>query len=107
MGMPALATALISGANRIPYNDDDPAVDFTFKWVPEIQGNLTVLTNALADDFDRAGLAICAEPEAEVADSAGAASSRHMMLCARGVPTPARSPAVRCASTGHPSLVPP
>ena len=60
MGMPAVATALIGSAAKNPYNDDNPAIDFTFKWVPEIQTQLTNLTNALADDFDRLAVNKCA-----------------------------------------------
>jgi hypothetical protein len=64
MGMPAVATALISGVpNKNAYNDDNPTVDATGKWVPELAGTLTILTNALADDFMRLGLTICAVPK--------------------------------------------
>ena len=69
MGMPAIATALIGSASKIPYNDDSPPQDLsappgsmTFKWVPEIRAQLTTLTNALADDFRVAGLTMCAQP---------------------------------------------
>ncbi len=62
-GMPAVSTALISGIpNKNAYNDDNPMVDATGKWVPELSGTLTILTNALADDFGRLGLSICARP---------------------------------------------
>lgn len=61
--MPGVSTALISGApNKNGYNDDTPAIDATAKWVPEIANTLTILTNALADDFGRLGLTICATP---------------------------------------------
>lgn len=63
MGMPAIATVVISGPKKVAYNDDSPVDDATFKSVPEIQATLTGLTNALADDFARANLAICATPE--------------------------------------------
>lgn len=62
MGMPAIATVVISGAKKVAYNDDSPVDDATFKSVPEIQATLTGLANALADDFARANLAICATP---------------------------------------------
>lgn len=62
-GMPAISTALISGPNKIAYNDDSPVDDATFKWVPELKSSLTALTNALADDLDKAGLNKCAKPE--------------------------------------------
>lgn len=62
-GMPAVSTALISGnPNKNSYNDDTPTIDATGKWVPELSGTLTILTNALADDFGRLGLTICATP---------------------------------------------
>jgi hypothetical protein len=62
-GMPAVSTALISGnPNKNAYNDDTPTIDATGKWVPELAGTLTILTNALADDFTRLGLSLCATP---------------------------------------------
>ena len=67
-GMPALATALIPGSDRNAYNDDDVADDLSsaangeFKWVPTLRASLVGLTNALADDFREAGLAMCARP---------------------------------------------
>ena len=62
-GMPAVATALVSGnPAKNSYNDDTPAIDATGKWVPELSNILTILTNALADDFGRLGLSICARP---------------------------------------------
>jgi len=62
-GMPAVATALVSGnPSKNAYNDDTPAIDATGKWVPELSNTLTILTNALADDFGRLGLSICARP---------------------------------------------
>jgi hypothetical protein len=63
MGMPAIATALISSSHKNEYNDDSPREDATFKWVPEIRGSLTQLTNALADDFTRLNLKLCARPK--------------------------------------------
>lgn len=62
-GMPAVATALVSGnLFKNEYNDDTPAVDATGKWVPELTSTLTILTNALADDLTRLGLTPCARP---------------------------------------------
>jgi hypothetical protein len=61
MGMPATATALISSTAKTAYNDDDPATDGTRKYVPEIQNDLTGLTNALADDFLALGFQPCAK----------------------------------------------
>jgi hypothetical protein len=60
--MPAVATALIGSSAKNPYNDDAPDVDFTFKWTPEVTQQLTNLSNALADDFDRLGVNKCAKP---------------------------------------------
>lgn len=62
-GMPAVATALVSGnPAKNAYNDDNPAIDATGKWVPELSSTLTILTNALADDLTRLGLSVCARP---------------------------------------------
>ncbi len=69
MGMPAVATALIPGAQRNEYNDDSPAEDLTpredqtFKWVPSLRNSLIDLTIVLEDDFNQAGLQMCAEPK--------------------------------------------
>ena len=63
MGMPAVATALIfPSARKDEYNDDNPAIDASGKYVPTIVEQLTFLTNALADDFQRLGLTLCATP---------------------------------------------
>jgi hypothetical protein len=62
MAMPAVATALITGnANKNAYNDDNPLIDASGKWVAEIGGTLTFLTNALADDLIALGLTPCAK----------------------------------------------
>jgi hypothetical protein len=61
MGMPAVATALIGSSNKNNYNDDSPLVDSSGKWVPELVAQLTALTNALADDFQRLNLTLCAQ----------------------------------------------
>jgi len=62
MGMPAVATALISSSQKNPYNDSTPADDVAGKFVPDITSTLTGLTNALADDFQRLSLNMCAKP---------------------------------------------
>jgi hypothetical protein len=62
MGMPAVATAVIGSSAKVPYNDDTPAVDGSRKYVPEIAATLTVLAQALADDFQARGFTICARP---------------------------------------------
>lgn len=51
MGMPAVATALISPANKSNYNDDDPEDDVTQKWVTDIVANLSTIHTALDDDL--------------------------------------------------------
>ena len=60
MGEPAVATALISSANKTAYNDDSPIDDAAGKWVSEIVKDLTALTDALRDDFTAAKLPLCA-----------------------------------------------
>ncbi|CAM3195041.1 DUF4331 domain-containing protein [Sphingomonas antarctica] len=62
MGMPAVATALIGSSTKNAYNDANPADDAAGMFVPSIKSQLTALTNALADDFQRAGLTVCATP---------------------------------------------
>lgn len=61
-GMPAIATALISGPMKLPYNDADPKDDVAGKFLPDMKKTLTGLTNALADDFQRLSLNMCAKP---------------------------------------------
>ena len=63
IGMPAVATALISSNQKIPYNDANPAIDAAGTFVPEITRVLTNLTNALADDLIGAGLTPCARAQ--------------------------------------------
>jgi hypothetical protein len=60
MGMPAVATALIDTAHKTAYNDDNPTIDATGKWVPIIKTDLTGLTTALIDQFRNIGLKPCA-----------------------------------------------
>lgn len=61
MGMPAVATALVSSANKTAYNDDTPAIDASGKWVPELTQTLKGLTTALADDLTALKLTPCAK----------------------------------------------
>ena len=60
MGMPAVSTALIATASKTAYNDDNPAIDATGKWVPTIKTDLTNLTTALIGQFRSLGLKPCA-----------------------------------------------
>ena len=60
MGLPAIATALIGASAKNSYNDDSPAVDGTRKYVNEITTTLGGLANALADDFAKINLTVCA-----------------------------------------------
>lgn len=62
MGMPAVATALIGSAMKNAYNDAAPSNDAAGQFVPELGAQLTNLTNALADDFSRLLLPLCARP---------------------------------------------
>ena len=61
MGMPAVATALITGPMKTRYNDDSPAIDSTRKYVSEIQNDLTEFTNELEHDFLKLGIPLCAK----------------------------------------------
>jgi hypothetical protein len=60
MGMPAVSTALIASASKSAYNDDNPAIDATGKWVPTIKTDLTALTTELIGQFRSLGLKPCA-----------------------------------------------
>jgi hypothetical protein len=62
MGMPAVATALISSSHKVEYNDANPSDDANFKFLSEITSTLTGLTNALSTDLRTAGLTLCATP---------------------------------------------
>lgn len=62
MGMPAVATALIASSRKTAYNDANPSDDAAGTFVPDLKGQLTTLTNALADDLVGAGLTPCATP---------------------------------------------
>lgn len=60
-GMPAVATALIfPPTSKNSYNDDNPAIDASGKWVSDITFQLQFYHNVLADDFRRLGLTPCA-----------------------------------------------
>jgi len=62
MGMPAVATALISSSHKTEYNDGSPSDDANFKFLNEINATLTGFTNALSEDFAARGLSLCATP---------------------------------------------
>jgi len=62
MGMPAVATALISTSMKSQYNDDLPADDASTKYVAEITNDLTALTDELEHDFLKLGVPLCAKP---------------------------------------------
>jgi hypothetical protein len=62
MGMPAVATAVIASSVKTSYNDASPSDDETNKFLPDIRAQLSVLGNALADDWPKMGLTICATP---------------------------------------------
>ena len=54
--------AAFGSMDNCPKINPEKTIDATGKWVPELSGTLTILTNALADDFGRLGLTICAAP---------------------------------------------
>jgi len=60
MGMPAVATVLISKAMKSAYNDSDPIDDDKLKYFNDISHDLTALTNALSDDLAALKLNMCA-----------------------------------------------
>lgn len=60
MGMPAISTVVIGSSAKNAYNDDLPSADGTRKYVNEITATLTGLANALVDDWQGLGLAVCA-----------------------------------------------
>ena len=57
MGMPAIATAVITSKDA--YNAADPVDDATFAFAGEIIANLTVFHDALDDDLTGLGLVPC------------------------------------------------
>ena len=67
MGMPAIATAVIS--SKDDYNFASPADDANGDFVNEIVNNVTVFHNALDDDLQGLGLTPCA-----ISDCVGAAA---------------------------------
>ena len=62
MGMPAVATALISSSTKSRYNDVDPIDDNNLIFYDDITKTLGGLANALSDDLATAGLKPCATP---------------------------------------------
>jgi hypothetical protein len=62
MGMPAVATAVIASSVKTTYNDASPSDDETNRFLPDIRAQLSVLGNALADDWPKLGFTICATP---------------------------------------------
>jgi hypothetical protein len=60
MGMPAIATAVISSANKDAYNYADPSDDAMGDFVADIVANVEALHGALDDDLAAAGLTPCA-----------------------------------------------
>jgi len=67
MGEPAVATALVDTANKNAYNDDNPTVDATGKWVPVFTADLTALSMALDPQLTALGLPVCAVPATSTA----------------------------------------
>lgn len=61
-GMPAVATALIGGPQKNPFNDADPVDDASGRFVPEMAAQLKLLADALVDDLKALGLTPCAIP---------------------------------------------
>ena len=62
MALPGIASTVISGPNKLSYNDDSPAVDGTRKYVNDITATLGGLANALQDDWAKLNLTVCARP---------------------------------------------
>ncbi|MCA9729373.1 MAG: DUF4331 family protein [Candidatus Eisenbacteria bacterium] len=60
MGMPAIATAVISSGNKDAYNAADPTDDAAGDFVADITANVGGLHQALDDDLTGAGLTPCA-----------------------------------------------
>ena len=70
IGMPAIATAVISSGNKDAYNAADPSDDANGDFAGDITANVTGLHAALDDDLTGAGLVI---PDTLTIDSAAAA----------------------------------
>ncbi len=64
MGMPAVATVVISPSSKLRYNDGDPLNDDQLNYYPDINATLKAFADALSDDFAAAGLKMCATPNA-------------------------------------------
>ncbi len=60
MGLPAISTAVVLGANKLLYNDSSPTADAAGTNVPRILEGYQALTDALNDDFKGLGLTPCA-----------------------------------------------
>lgn len=59
-GFPATSTALISGGQKIAFNDAGPADDVAGKFTQDMINTLTALASQLDDDLRGAGLTPCA-----------------------------------------------
>lgn len=64
MGMPAVATALISSSTKTKFNDADPIDDAKLTFLQDIRETLKGLTDALSDDLAAGGFQMCATPKA-------------------------------------------
>lgn len=60
MGMPAVATAIISSATKTRFNDADPRDDVNLTFLDDISYTLKGLTDALSDDLAGGGFRMCA-----------------------------------------------
>ena len=60
MGQPAVATVLVDASHKSAYNDDNPTIDATGKWVPVFVTDLTALATALDPQLTALGLPVCA-----------------------------------------------
>ncbi|MCW1381479.1 DUF4331 domain-containing protein [Novosphingobium sp. KCTC 2891] len=61
MGNPAVATALIRGPKKVEYNDDNPGVDASDKYLEEEKADLGELFHLIGDDLVGLGLKLCAK----------------------------------------------
>jgi hypothetical protein len=61
-GFPATSTALISNAQKLPFNDANPPDDISGRFVPDMSATLATLATQLDDDLRGAGLTPCARP---------------------------------------------
>ena len=62
MGMPAVATALITSPVKSTYNDANPSDDATGEFKAEMSEDLKSLYDGLGDDLTALGLKVCARP---------------------------------------------